>query len=45
MAGVVVGGLGYAWLAGGAALVGIAIMGVALAALLRDTARERVAEG
>jgi MFS family permease len=40
VAGVVVGGLGYAWLAGGAALVGIGIMAIALAAMLRHTARD-----
>ncbi|HET8595529.1 MAG TPA: MFS transporter [Intrasporangium sp.] len=39
-AGVVVGGLGYAWLAGGAALVGVAIMAIALAAMRRHTSRE-----
>lgn len=41
LAGVVVGGPGYAWLAGGAAVVGIVIMGIALAAMLRHASRVR----
>ncbi|WP_347354302.1 MFS transporter [Intrasporangium sp.] len=41
VAGVVVGGPGYAWLAGGAAVVGIVIIGIALAAMLRHAAGER----
>ncbi|MDN5794823.1 MAG: MFS transporter [Intrasporangium sp.] len=35
VAGVVVGGPGYAWLAGGSAVVGLVIIGIALAATVR----------
>lgn len=41
LAGVVVGGPGYAWLAGGASLVGVLIVGIALTATLRHALRAR----
>lgn len=45
LAGVVVGGLGYAWLAGGAAVVGIVIMTIALSATVRHAGRVRADAG
>lgn len=45
VAGVVVGGLGYAWLAGGSAVVGVVIVAIALAATLRHPSPERSCVG
>ncbi|EWT06428.1 MFS transporter permease [Intrasporangium chromatireducens Q5-1] len=45
LAGVVVGGLGYAWLAGGAAVVGVVIMTIALSATVRHASRVRADAG